>query len=94
MDAEGAEDVRQRMRTAKSYGPDTSKVGVKLAEATPPATVSTKPDHRGEYEATVNHCVRSAGCSGVSVKTAPVFFLLGVGGCGCIKRPAFPRPLA
>jgi len=61
MDAEGAEDVRHRMRTAKSYGPDTSKVGVKLAEATLPATVSTKPDHRGEYEATVNHCVRSAG---------------------------------
>ena len=46
----------------------------------------------GEYEATVNHCVRSAGCSGVSVKTAPIVFFLGVGGCGCIKRPAFPRP--
>jgi hypothetical protein len=31
MDAEGAEDVRHRMRTAKSYGPDASTVGVKLA---------------------------------------------------------------
>jgi hypothetical protein len=31
MDADGAEDVRHRMRTAKSYGPDTSKVGVKPA---------------------------------------------------------------
>ena len=32
MDAEGAEDVRHRMRTAKSYGPDASMVGVKLVE--------------------------------------------------------------
>ena len=32
MDAEGAEDVRHRMRTAKSYGPDASTVGVKLVE--------------------------------------------------------------
>jgi hypothetical protein len=32
MDVDGAEDVRHRKRTAKSYGPDTSKVGVKLAQ--------------------------------------------------------------
>jgi len=77
MDAEGAVDVRHRMRTAKSYGPGASTVGVKLAEATLPATVSTKPDHRGEYEATVKHRVRSAGCSGVFVVTVVVwhFFL-------------------
>ena len=31
MAADGAEDVRHRMRTAKSYGPDASTVGVKLA---------------------------------------------------------------
>jgi hypothetical protein len=47
MDAEGAEDVRHRMRTAKTCGPDASMVGVKLG-LSPPATVSTKPDHRGE----------------------------------------------
>src|ERR1700692_1280743 len=34
------------MRTAKSCGPDASAVGVKSAEAAPPMTVSTKPDHR------------------------------------------------
>ena len=32
MDADGAEDVRHRTRTAKSYGPDTSMVGLKLVE--------------------------------------------------------------
>jgi hypothetical protein len=50
MDAEGAEDGRHPRRTAKSCGPDASAVGVKLVEAIPPATVSTKPDHRGEHE--------------------------------------------
>src|SRR6202140_607392 len=38
------------MRTAKSCGPDTSVVGVKSVAATPPMTVSTKPDHRGERD--------------------------------------------
>jgi hypothetical protein len=37
-------------RTEKSCGPDASVVGVKLVEATPLATVSKKPDHRGEHE--------------------------------------------
>jgi hypothetical protein len=27
-----------------------------------PGTVSKKPDHRGEHEATVNHCAGKAGC--------------------------------
>src|SRR5450631_1877799 len=80
------------MRTAKSYGPDASKVGVKLG-LSPPATVSTKPDHRGDYEATVNHCVRSTGlfrciCGGFA--GVAVFFCPP--GCGCIVHPAFPRP--
>jgi hypothetical protein len=50
MDANGATDERASLRTAKSCGPDASMVGVKLAEEIPPATVTTKPDHRGEYE--------------------------------------------
>ena len=38
------------MRTAKSCGSDASVVGVKSAEATPPVTVSNKPDRREEHE--------------------------------------------
>jgi hypothetical protein len=40
------------LRTAKSCGPDASMVGVKLAMMLriTPATVTTKPDHRGEHE--------------------------------------------
>jgi hypothetical protein len=40
------------LRTEKSCGPDASMVGVKSAMMLriTPATVTTKPDHRGEYE--------------------------------------------
>ena len=48
MDAGGAADESAILRTAKSCGPGASMVGVKLAEEIPPATVTTKPDHRGE----------------------------------------------
>jgi hypothetical protein len=37
------------------------EVGVKPAEFFPPVTVSTNPDHRGEHEATVNHCAGNVG---------------------------------
>ena len=50
MDADGAEDGRHLKRTVKSCGPDASAVGVKLGGAICLATVSTKPDHRGEHE--------------------------------------------
>jgi hypothetical protein len=61
MDASGAADESAFLRTAKSCGPDTSMVGVKLAmmamsalrarhAGITPMTVTTKPDHRGEYE--------------------------------------------
>ena len=47
---DGAADESIFSRTAKSCGPDASVVGVKLVEVTPLATVSKKPDHRGEHE--------------------------------------------
>jgi hypothetical protein len=50
MDANGATDERVISRTAKSYGPDASMVGVKSVKEISLATVTTKPDHRGEYE--------------------------------------------
>jgi hypothetical protein len=41
------------MRTAKSYGPDASTLASSQAVKTPLATVTKKPDRRGEYEAAV-----------------------------------------
>jgi hypothetical protein len=38
------------LRTAKSCGPDASTLAFKLVAATPLATVTTKPDHRGDHE--------------------------------------------
>jgi hypothetical protein len=38
------------LRTAKSCGPDASTLAFKLVAATLLATVTTKPDHRGEHE--------------------------------------------
>jgi hypothetical protein len=47
-----ATDERATLWTAKSCGPDASMVGVKLVMMLriTPATVTTKPDHRGERE--------------------------------------------
>jgi hypothetical protein len=45
-----ATDERVILRTAKSCGPDASMVGVKCRRSICEATVTTKPDHRGEYE--------------------------------------------
>jgi hypothetical protein len=50
MDAGGAADESAFLRTAKSCGPDTSMVGVKLVKEISPATVARKPGHRGERE--------------------------------------------
>ena len=41
-----AADEQHVKRTAKSCGSDASTLAFKLVEAIPPATVTTKPDHR------------------------------------------------
>jgi len=41
---------RRLRRTAKSCGPDASTLAFKLAQKTVPATVTNKPDHRGDHE--------------------------------------------
>jgi hypothetical protein len=63
-------------------------------EATPLATVTNKPDRRGEHEVTVKTIARGIpGESGVTVVTTLVcFFTFYTRGCGRIKRPAFPAP--
>jgi hypothetical protein len=70
MDASGAADESAILRTAKSCGPDASMVGVKFAEESPRMTVTTKPDHRGEYEISRNTIAcGNAGCPGATVVT-------------------------
>jgi hypothetical protein len=51
MDADDAADESVILRTAKSCGPDASTPASSLTEEIfREATVTRKPDHRGEYE--------------------------------------------
>jgi hypothetical protein len=50
VDADGAADESTGSRTAKSCGPDASTLASSRRKQFPPATVTTKPDHRGERE--------------------------------------------
>src|ERR1700736_2259089 len=52
VDAGGAADESATLRTAKSCGPDASTPASSWRKY-PPATVTRKPDHRGEREAAV-----------------------------------------
>jgi hypothetical protein len=49
MDAKARSTMRSFSRTAKSCGSDASTLAFKLVEAIPPATVTTKPDHREDH---------------------------------------------
>ena len=49
VDADGAFDERRGKRTAKSCGPDASTLASSLRKY-PQATVTKKPDRRGEYD--------------------------------------------
>jgi len=54
MDAGGAPDESASLRTAKSCGPDASTPASSFTEEIfREATVTRKPDHRGEREAAV-----------------------------------------
>ena len=50
MDVDGTVDETCEKRTAKSCGSDASTLAFKLAEVIPLATVTTKPDHRGDHD--------------------------------------------
>ena len=52
VDAAGAADESACLRTAKSCGPDASTPASSL-RSDPQATVTNKPDRRGEHEVTV-----------------------------------------
>src|SRR5260370_26441064 len=50
VDAGGAKDEGADLRTAKSCGPDASTPASSQRKPFPLATVTKKPDHRGEHE--------------------------------------------
>jgi hypothetical protein len=50
VDADGVADEQRQRRTAKSCGPDASTLAFKSRGSIREATVTTKPDHRGEHE--------------------------------------------
>jgi len=85
---------RRQKRTEKSCGPDASTPASSSREASfLGATVTNKPDHRGEREITVKtNCAGKAGCSGATVVTNAACFLHYTRGCGCSGHPAFPAP--
>src|ERR1700721_1120129 len=95
MDADSAADEIAILRTAKSCGPDASMVGVKSAEEIPPATVTTKPDHRGRARRKPLKPLRAGmpGDPGATVVTNARAYYHYARGCGCIGHPAFPAPL-
>src|SRR5664279_3807992 len=94
MDASGAADESATLRTAKSCGPDASMVGVKCRRSICEATVTTKPDHRGEREISCNTTAcGNAGCPGATVVTNARAYYHTTRGCGCNGHPAFPAPL-
>jgi hypothetical protein len=81
-------------RTTKSCGPDASTLAFKLAKAIPQATVTTKPDHRGERDISCKTIARGMPDDfGEPVVTNSCAFLFCMRDCGCIERPAFPAPL-
>jgi hypothetical protein len=93
MDADSAADESAYLRTAKPCGPDASMVDVKLVKEISPATVTTKPGHRGEPE--VSRKPSRAGMPGdpgATVVTNACAFYHCARGRGCNRHPAFPAP--
>ena len=81
------------MRTAKSCGPDTSAVGVKSVEATPPMTETKKPELRGERE--ISRKPSRAGMPGDSggpVVTNSCAFYFAREAAGALGARHSPRP--
>src|SRR3954465_4783331 len=63
------------MRTAKSCGPDASTLASSFAEVILLATVTNKPDHRGDHEGNRKTIARGMpGCSGEPVVTTSCAF--------------------
>jgi len=89
-----ADNERRMTRTAKSCGPDTSTPVSSSREASfLGATVTRKPDHRGELEAAVKTIAcGNVGCSGVSVVTNACAFYFAHAAAGA-WAPGIPHAL-
>ena len=89
-------DRRSRARrTAKSCGPDISTLMSSWRQCLriAAATVTKKPDHRGEHEVTGTTIAQGMPeCFGEPVVTNSYDFYLCIRGCGCVEHPAFPAP--
>jgi hypothetical protein len=69
-------------------------VGVKLAEEIPPAMVTTKPDHQGEYEISRNTIAcGNAGCPGATVVTTACAYYTLCTRLRVQRAPGIPRSL-
>ncbi|SHG42487.1 hypothetical protein SAMN05444169_2395 [Bradyrhizobium erythrophlei] len=89
----GALDEQRRMRTAKSCGPDASTPASSLRVHSQ-ATVTRKPDRRGEYD--ISRKTIARGMPGVSrcdlTTRVRSTTLIAHAAIGRIGRPAFPAP--
>jgi len=80
-------------RTAKSCGPDASTLAFKSRGDICGATVTKKPDRRGEHEISCKTIARGMpGVSGVTVVTNARAYYQYTRGYGRTRRPAFPAP--
>ena len=93
VDADGAFNERRRKRTEKSCGPDASTLASSLRIYSQ-ATVTKKPDRRGERE--ISRKTIARGMPGVSrcdlTTRVRSTTLIAHAAIGRIGRPAFPAP--
>jgi hypothetical protein len=81
-------------RTAKSRGPDASRLALRFMESIREATVTTKPDHRGERD--INRKATAQGRPDCFRFTCMLVCALHAFSCardrGCSAHPVFPAP--
>jgi hypothetical protein len=94
MDAKARSTMRSISRTAKSCGPDASTLAFKSAGSIPLATVTTKPDHRGDHVISRNTIARGMPDeSGVTVVTTLVCCFIFAREAAARRAPGIPCAL-
>jgi hypothetical protein len=91
VDADGAGDERRLRWTAKSCGPDASTPASSW-RSNSPATVTNKPDRRGEHEVTVK-TIACGNAGGPVVTMLVCFFTFAREAAGALGTRHSPRPL-
>ena len=94
MDADVPLDERHVKRTAKSCGPDASTLAFKLVRGISLATVTRKPDHRGERDISRKTIARGMpGDSGEPVVTTSCAFYFSHARLRVHRAPGIPCAL-